>query len=170
LQGVRPLVSRAALFLALAACLACEGAGGVPGEALHDPYTERLVVGPYPPDAPWPQVTDEHAREGTLSIWAPDPLRKADNLTQQVLFGRQKTAPAEAAQQEVIRISKLCTSVQTDGPSPATEDGNDAAYAEVTCADGTTVLFKVIRGHEALYLVRREFARPPSPQERRAIH
>jgi hypothetical protein len=162
-------VSRAALLVALASCLACAGAGGVPGEALHDPYTERLVVGPYPPDAPWPQVTDEHTREGTLSEWAPKPEPAADRLSQQVLIGRQATEAAEAAREEVLRISRACRSLRTDGPNPGSEDGNDVAYAEVGCADGSLVLLKVIRGHEALYLVRRRFGASPSAQERRAI-
>ena len=164
-------MTRAALAVALTASLACQGAGGVPGEALHDPYTERLVMGAYPPGAPWPQVTDDHTREGTLAEWAPagsDARRPKDVLSQQVLFGREETAPADAARDELLRISKDCSSAKTDGPNPGTEEGNDVAYAEVTCGDGSLVLFKVVRGHEALYLVRREFARAPSAQERRA--
>src|SRR5262249_21156198 len=157
----------------LAACLACEGAGGVPGEALHDPYTERLVTAPYPPGKPWPQVTDDHTREGTLAEWSPQSgkqERPKDVLSQRVRFGRQDTSPDDAARAELVEISKQgCFSVSAEGPTPGTEDGNDVAYAGVSCLDGSLVLLKVIRGHEALYLVRRGFSSPPSPQERRAI-
>ncbi|HTO09020.1 MAG TPA: hypothetical protein VMR86_18365 [Myxococcota bacterium] len=165
------MTRRAALAGLAAVSLACAGGGGVPGEALHDPYTEVLALGAYPPDAPWPQVTDEHTREGTLAEWSPvarEVRHPKDVLSEFVLFGRQETEPADAAQAEVIRIAKTCSSTHSDGPSAGSEDGNDVAYAAVTCAGGSLVLLKVIRGHEALYLVRREFAHAPASQERRA--
>src|SRR5262249_19740666 len=80
------------------------------------------------------------------------------------------TSPDEAARAEQVEISKQgCFSVSAEGPTPGTEDGNDVAYAGVSCLDGSLVLLKVIRGHEALYLVRRGFSAPPNPPEGRAI-
>ena len=155
-------MTRPALLAVLAPLLACAGGGGVPGEALHDPYTERLVMTPYPPDAPWPQVTDSHTREGTLLQWAPpgsDPERPAEVLTQQVSFGGQNGFPNMDER----------ASCRSGDSLHGTEDGNDVFYAELTCDKGVTVFRKIIRGHEALYFVSRSFSHPPSAQERRAI-
>jgi hypothetical protein len=154
-------VTRSVWLAALGALVACAGSGGVPSEALHDPYTERLVMAPYPPEAPWPQVTDRHTREGTLLEWAPpgnDPERPTEVLGQQVLFGPRKAG----WNLEVARC-------RSGGAHPGTEDGNDVRYEELTCEEGSAEFHKIIYGHEALYDVFRRFSHAPSAQERRAI-
>jgi hypothetical protein len=156
--------------------LGCANGGGVPGEVLNDPITERLVMAPYPAATPWKQVGDRHTRSGSVSIWVPadQDLKSArDLLTERVVLGRAKLAASEFAAELAKDVARGCEAARTEGPRPGTEDGNEVAYAEVTCSLGqgatqdATALLKVIRGHEALYVAEREFRDAPSANELR---
>ncbi|HKC50462.1 MAG TPA: hypothetical protein VKF60_06685 [Myxococcota bacterium] len=160
-------MNRAALVLAALGltALGCTLGGGVPGEALNDPITERLVMAPYPAAPPWRQVSDRHTREGSVAVWIPpdqDAKAPRDSLTQRVLLGRGKLTASELASELAKDIARGCESARIEGPRRGTEDGNDVAYAEVTCSFQQLVLLKVIRGHEALYVAEREFRDEPS--------
>lgn len=157
---------------ALAALLAaCATGGGLPGEALREPMAERLVMGPYPAESPWKQVTERHTRDGSLVEWVPAGQAREgahDVLTRQTFFGRRDVGALALASDSAKAAALECGAARTDGPRPGTEDGNDVAYAEVTCSRGSgstrdaLVLLKVIRGREALYLARCEFRALPS--------
>ena len=99
----------------------------------------------------------------------PDDAR--DRLAREIFVGQQATAPRDFASERLRQLTSDCITTSSDGPRPATEEGNDVAYTEVTCmrADGWTLtaLFKVIRGHEALYLAQRDFRYAPSHAELR---
>jgi hypothetical protein len=163
-------LGRFALSLAAILVLGCTGGGGLPSEALGDPIAERLVLAP-PAESPWKQVTERHTREGSLAEWVPADQARAgarDVLAQQTFFGRRTVTALDLASDSAKEAALGCGAARTDGPRPGTEDGNDVAYAEVTCARGSgstreaLFLLKVIRGREALYLARREFAYSPS--------
>lgn len=155
-------------LVALLAAIGCAGGGGVPGEALYDPISERLVMQPYPAAMPWKQVSDRHTRDGSLTVWIPasqDLESARDLLRRRVVLRRGKFAASELASELANGIAKDCGIARSDGPVRATEDGNDVACATVTCSRGqgsthdALVFLKVIRGHEALYVAEREFRR-----------
>jgi hypothetical protein len=151
------------LGLTALAC-ACAGGGGVPGEVLNDPITERLVMAPYPAATPWKQVSDRHTRGGSIAVWVPagqDLEHARDLLTRQVILGRGKVAPSDLASELAKAYTERCPDARVGGPRRGTEDGNDVAYTEVSCSLQQLVLLKVIRGHEALYAAQREFRREP---------
>ena len=165
---------RFALALAVlgAAAGGC-GGGGVPGEALNDPVTERLIMNPLPAPAPWQKVGDRHTRTDSLSVWVPpgqDLKGARDLLTLRVETGRPKIAATEFAAELVEAAAKDCPGARIGKPKPATEDGNDVAYAEASCTSPqqSLVLVKVIRGHEALYAVERELRGAPDAAAVRA--
>jgi hypothetical protein len=172
------LAALALVALGLTA-LGCETGGGIPGEAMGDPITEHLVMAPYPAATAWKQVSDRHTRSGATTVWVPadqEPKSARDRLTRQVMFGRGKTAPAELASELAAEIAEACEGARTDGPRRRTEDGNEVAYAEVTCSLGqgakqdSLVLLKVIAGHEASYAAEREFRHLPSAAELRVAN
>jgi hypothetical protein len=144
--------------------VACASASGTPGEALYDPITERFIMAPYPAAAPWKQVSDRHRRGGSIAVWVPadqDLEHARDLLTKQMILGRNKVEASELASELAKGLAERCQDAHIEGPSRGTEDGNDVAYAEVSCSLQQLVLLKVIRGHEALYAAQREFRREP---------
>jgi len=160
-------------LVALGLLAACGNPGALPSEAMYDPITERLIAAPYPAEPPWRQVVDAHTREGTRAAWVPpdqDEERAADRLIEEALFGRQKTAPEELLAERAQKRAAApgCLMAQAGAPVRATEDGNDVAYGELGCPGKSLVLWKAIRGHEALYVVSREFGHPPGGEEVRA--
>jgi hypothetical protein len=175
LLEMSPLRSLGVVFVAVLQA-GCAATGGVPSEAFGDPIAERLVVAPYPAQTLWKEVTDRHTRDGSLLEWVPaDQERNGarDVLAQQTFFRPRDVSALELARDLAKRIALDCEVARTDGPRPGTEDGNDVAYAEVTCSRGSgstrdaQYLLKVIRGHEALYLAQREFGYEPSAAQLR---
>lgn len=152
----------AALALLAALALGCAGGGGVPSQALGGPVTERLEMEPFPG---WRQIADAHGRDGSRTEWVPAEQKSygepSDRLTLEVMLGKQTVSPREFATVRLTKLTTDCLTRTSDGPRAATEEGNDVAYVELTCMRAAgralAVLFKVIRGHEALYVAQREF-------------
>jgi hypothetical protein len=60
-----------------------------------------------------------------------------------------------------------CDALRVNGPKTGTENGYPVAYGQIYCSHqkGTsfdvTIFVKAIGGHDGLYVVQREFHRPP---------
>jgi len=146
--------------------LACAPGSGAPSGSLGRPVTERLEMEPFPG---WREIADGQTRAGSRTEWVPAEQKSgepSDRLTREVLVGKQSVAPQAFALERLTALTSDCLSRSNDGPRRATEEGNDVAYVELTCVRAgirsLAALFKVIRGHEALYVAQREFHYLPS--------
>ena len=134
--------------------------------------SETLAVAPYSSNPPWKNITSKTNDEQKLLEWIPaDQNENAikDILTEQVFY-KLKNADLSAFIANVFKSStQACDRVRVNGPTRQTENGYPVAYAQFYCAHqkGTTFdvdfFMKAISGHDALYVMQREFHRPMNP-------
>ncbi len=133
---------------------------------------ETLSVSPYPATALWKKITDRHDGQLTWIEWIPadqavDDIH--DILTEQILPTQKGTRAADFMTGFFKRIYAACTGLSVNGPNNRTEDGYDVAYGQAYCVGqkgagkDVDIFLKVISGHDALYVVQREFRRPAVP-------
>ena len=160
--------SRPAL-LALAGALSLGGAASA--QTAPPPAAERLVVGKPVAATPWKTITNAAGADHWL--WEQVPAEETgDNHTEiLVAQGFAKLAGADPStflQGLVGLAQKDCNAVRVNGPTARSEDGHHVAYGQIYCGrrSGQTyrlaMLYKVIAGADALYVVEREITTPGS--------
>lgn len=132
---------------------------------------ERLLIPPYPAEVAWTLVTDERLGAMTLQEFIPaDQSRDGyrDILSVQSLPDSRTLAPAPFLKIVISGVVYGCEHVSSTGPVEAREGDYNVAYGQIYCgrqigqSDGVHILFKVIQGREAMYVVQRQFRVPPS--------
>jgi hypothetical protein len=130
---------------------------------------ETLMAAPYPANAPWKNITDKANGEQKLLEWIPaDQNENAINdiLTEQVFYKLKSADPAMFIGNIITGSTQACDRIRVNGPTRQTENGYPVAYAQIYCGHqkGTTIdvdiFIKAIGGHDAMYVVQREFHRP----------
>ncbi|HEY1630327.1 MAG TPA: hypothetical protein VGF56_03385 [Rhizomicrobium sp.] len=131
---------------------------------------ETLSVPPYP-GAPWKEITHKQDARQLLIEWIPADQNEAgikDILTEQAFYGNTQD-PGEFVRGFLARVGGACRDAKVNGPKLGSENGHAVAYAQAYCvgqkgADKDVDIFlKAIAGHDALYVVQREFRRPAEP-------
>jgi hypothetical protein len=131
--------------------------------------SETLVVPPYPANPAWKNITDKANADQKLMEWIP--ANQGENaiddiLTEQVFYQMKNTDPAKLINNIFQQSAQACDRVRVNGPTRQTENGYPVAYGQVYCGHqkGTAIdvdiFLKAIGGHNALYVVQREFHRP----------
>jgi hypothetical protein len=132
---------------------------------------ETLVVPPYPASAPWKKITDAHNAQQMMIEWIPADQNEnaiGDILTEQAFYG-SPLAPDAFVARFLSGVGGACRDARVNGPKMGTENGFPVAYAQAYCAGqkgankDVDIFLKAIRGHDALYVVQREFRRPATP-------
>jgi hypothetical protein len=133
---------------------------------------EQLILEPYPGPPSWTEVTDEHQGGKFHLEFIPtgqEVESYRDILTAQSFPGLQlRTDPAAFIRTINQGTRKTCGDVRINGPTTRHENGYVVAYAQIYCnrqtgrSTGAAIFFKVMRGEDALYVVRREFRTPPT--------
>jgi hypothetical protein len=152
-------------ILALALALAAAGSASAATSK------ERLVVAKVPAETPWKVITNAATDDHWL--WEQVPAdQTGDNHTDiLVAQGFAKLAGADPAVflQGLVRLAQgACNAVRVNGPTPRIEDGHHIAYGQIYCGRvngrtyGLSMLYKVISGADALYVVERELTTPGS--------
>jgi hypothetical protein len=153
----------------LVAVLALLGFGAMASVAQA---AETLMVAPYPANPPWKNITDKANDEQKLLEWIPaDQNENAINdiLTEQVFYKLKNADPAMLIGSIFKSSAQACDRIRVNGPIRQTESGYPVAYAQIYCGHqkGTTIdvdiFIKAIGGHDAMYVVQREFHRPVAP-------
>jgi hypothetical protein len=132
---------------------------------------ETLIVPPYPAAAPWKKITDKHDTPGLVWIeWIPADQTEADIhdiLTEQIFAVQKGRDPSDFVHTLFGQLKGACRAVSVNGPTPQTESGFAVAYGQVYCVGAgdkdADIFIKAIAGHDALYVVQREFRRPAEP-------
>jgi hypothetical protein len=133
---------------------------------------ETLVMPPYPAPAPWKQITDQHNDKLVWNEWIPSDQTEADIhdiLTEQIFYTLKGRDPGEFVRTLFQQIRGVCVGARVNGPTPQTENGFAVAYAQIYCVGqkgvdkDVDIFVKAISGHDALYVVQREFRRPAEP-------
>ena len=132
---------------------------------------ERLVVGKVPADTPWKVITNVSAEGHWLWEQVPADQTGDNHIDILVAQGFSKLAGADP----VVFLHGMfglaqrdCNAVRVNGPTPRVEDGHHVAYAQIYCGRakgqsyGLSMLYKVISGADALYVVERELTTPGS--------
>jgi hypothetical protein len=152
-------------ILALAVALAAAGS------AFAQPAKERLVVAKVPAETPWKVITNAATDDHWL--WEQVPADQNGDVHTDILVaqGFVKLAGADPSvflQGLVGLAQRACNAVRVNGPTPRIEDGHHVAYGQIYCgrANGKTyglsMLYKVISGADALYVIEREVTTPGS--------
>lgn len=132
---------------------------------------EALVLEPYPANPAWTEVTTN--RQGVRFLRELIPADQTietyrDILTAQGFPLAPGATPSAAIQGIFLGVSSVCDGARVNGSKASTENGLPVAYAQVYCGRqkgkdfGVVMVFKVIQGREAMYVVQREFRVPPS--------
>lgn len=139
--------------------------------ALAAETKETLKLAPYPADRPWQEVTntsngDQWLRE---QIPADQKIEAYKDILTAQSFPQQKNIDSAVFLKSLFsQIGAACERARVNGPKAQVEGGYPVAYAQVYCSKqkgaefGVNMLFKVIKGADALYVVQREFRVPPS--------
>lgn len=132
---------------------------------------ETLSVAPYPATTPWKMITDKH--DDPRFIWIefiPADQTEADIhdiLTEQTFYTQKGRDPSDFVRTLFGQSRSACRAVRANGPTPQTENGFAVAYGQVYCVGASgkdvDIFIKAIAGHDALYVVQREFRRPADP-------
>ena len=150
---------------AIAACLA------LAGQASAQTAKERLVVGKVPAETPWKTITN--ASSGDHWLWEQIPANETGDIHTDILvaqgFGKLAGYDPSAFLQGLVGLAqKDCNAVRVNGPTARVEDGHHVAYGQIYCGRrngqtyGLSMLYKVISGADALYVVEREITTPGS--------
>jgi hypothetical protein len=157
---------------ALAACALFAGGAARAEPAAAPTSPERLEAAPYPANPPWKKITDQANGQMRLVEWIPaDQTEDAitDILTQQTLFPLKDYDPSAFVAGMMRDSAARCSGARVNGPKAAVENGFRVAYAQIYCVGDRVshidaeLFIKAISGHDALYLVHREFHRPAVP-------
>ncbi|MBX3481714.1 MAG: hypothetical protein KF842_15085 [Caulobacter sp.] len=130
---------------------------------------ERLVVMPYPAEAPWPLATDQRQGVKMLREYVPadqtvDAYR--DMLVVQAFPESRTVPPATFMKAMFSGVGYACEAVSVNGPKEGMEGGYKVAYGQIYCghqlgkSDGAHIFIKMIQGKDAMYVVQREFRVP----------
>ena len=141
------------------------------GAASAQPAKERLVVGKVPAETPWKTITN--AANGDHWLWEQIPADETGDAHTDILvaqgFGKLAGAdPAVFLRGMVGLAQKDCNAVRVNGPTARIEDGHHVAYGQIYCgrrngaAFGLSMLYKIISGADALYVIEREITTPGS--------
>jgi hypothetical protein len=130
---------------------------------------ETLITPPYPSSPLWKNITDKGNAQGHIREWIPANQTEAnilDILTEQKFFIIKNGDPAAMVARIASGAKGNCDGLRANGPKRGTENGYPVAYGQVYCQHqkGTpfdvTIFIKAIGGHDALYVVQREFHVP----------
>ena len=130
---------------------------------------ETLVMPPCPSSPPWKKITDKGNAQAHLREWIPANQTEAnilDILTEQKFFTIKNGDPAAMVARIANGAKGACEGLRANGPKRGNENGYPVAYGQIYChhQKGTpfdvTIFVKAIGGHDALYVVQREFHRP----------
>src|ERR1700733_4997049 len=131
---------------------------------------EALLVLPYSAAAPWKKITDHRDDKEVWIEWIPadqteDDIK--DILTEQEFFVLKGKDAGEFVSDLLGRIDGACRAASHNGPFGKSESGYQVAYAQAYCVGNqgkdVDIFIKAIAGHDALYVVQREFRRPATP-------
>lgn len=130
---------------------------------------ETLVVPPYPAKLAWKNITDKGNERAKIVEWIPADQSEnniRDILTEQVFYTIKNGDPAAMVASIATGAQAACDYLRANGPKRGTENGYPVAYGQIYCSHqkGTAfdvdIFIKAIGGHDALYVVQREFHRP----------
>jgi len=130
---------------------------------------ETLVTPPYASNPPWKNITDKRNSQGHVREWIPATQTESnilDIVTEQKFFTIKNGDPAAMVARIANGAKGSCDSVRANGLKRGTENGYPVAYGQVYCQHqkGTpfdvTIFVKAMVGHQAMYVVQREFQRP----------
>ena len=152
-------------LVALAAALSLCGGASAQGAK------ERLVVGKVPAETPWTTITN--AANGDHWLWEQVPAGETGDAHTEILvaqgFGKLAGADPSVFLQGMVGLArKDCSAVRANGPAARIEDGHHVAYGQIYCGRrngatfGLSMLYKVISGADALYVIEREITTPAS--------
>ncbi len=153
------------------AVLAVAAALSLGGAAFAQSAPERLVVGKPPAATPWKTVTN--ASNADHWLWERVPAGETSDSHTDILvaqgFAKLAGADPSAFLQGMVGLAqKDCNAVRVNGPTARVEDGHHVAYGQIFCGRrkgqtvGLSMLYKVISGADALYVVEREITTPGS--------
>jgi hypothetical protein len=156
--------------LAAAALLAIPQSYASATDDAASPSAERILVPPYPAATPWKVITDRQDDHQVWIEWIPaDQTVETikDILTEQIFFTLKGKDPGQFVNDLLNRINGACRATRRNGPKAQVEQGYPVAYAQVYCVGNegkdVDIFIKAISGHDALYVVQREFRRPETP-------
>jgi hypothetical protein len=149
---------------AIAAALSAMGV--VPASA-----AERLLLPVYPNDPPMVEATHQVVGAKFLYEFIPkgQTLENYRTILSAMSFpGTRPPSPAAYLNGMFGRFPAACDGVRVNGPKSVEEGGAPVAYGQAYCGRqkgkpyGVNMFFKVIQGHDGLYVVHVEFHVPPS--------
>ncbi len=130
---------------------------------------ETLVTPPYPSKSAWRLITDRGNAQAHIREWIPADQSESnilDILTEQKFFTVKNGDPSAMIASIAQGAQSACDSLRVNGPKRASENGYPVAYGQIYCGHqkdtpfDVTIFIKAIGGHDALYVVQREFHRP----------
>ena len=153
------------------AALAALLLAGPAAQAAPAPAAEHLVMAPYPGPPAWTSITDKVGANGFYHEHIPANQTVAgftDILTDQSFNDHAGFDPAAYLKVVFAGIPNACSGARVTGPQVLQEGGYAVAYGQVYCGRqngksfGVMIFYKVISGHDSLYVISREFHTPPS--------
>jgi hypothetical protein len=131
---------------------------------------EQLLVPPYSATTAWTKITDQHNDKMVWFEWIPPDQTTADIrdiLTEQIFYALKGHDAAEFVSSVMQRTNGACHATRHNGPYGKPELGYQVAYGQIYCVGNENkdvdIFIKAISGHNALYVVQREFRRPATP-------
>jgi hypothetical protein len=111
------------------------------------------------------ELTEVIPGDQTIQDWS-------EMLTVQIITGRPQAGPEDVLRDQLAEIRKVCDDVAVGPTSPAEENGYPTAMRAIGCTKskewgkGELNLYKVLRGHERLYVVARSWRGEPFDRDR----
>jgi hypothetical protein len=132
---------------------------------------EKLILEPYPADIPWQEVTNKPSGGQWLRQQIPSDQKietYKDILAAAAFPLLKDVSPAAFLKQVFNDIGAICEGTRVNGPKEHLDGGYSLAYAQIYCGKakgtdfGVNMFYKVIKGTDALYIIKRDFRVPPS--------
>lgn len=132
---------------------------------------EKLILEPYPANTPWQEVTKNSNGGQWLRQQIPSDQKietYKDILAAAAFPLLKNVSPSAYLKHLFNNIGATCEGVRVNGPKEHLDGDYTIGYAQIYCGKakgtdfGVNMFIKVIRGTDALYIIKRDFRVPPS--------